>query len=137
MSDWRTGHHPTDEPGPRQRTIYGPDGELRGAMFTTEDARLVVDSLNGFAAAREESGRLRASLADDIRAAGWLVVGHDDTVGPDGELTTGWLFFKDGRHVRGEGHTDADALAVVRRETGLIDLIVDEEQDGEATDAGH
>lgn len=46
MSQWRTGHHPTDEPGPRQKTIYGPDGELRGVMFTTEDAHLVVNALN-------------------------------------------------------------------------------------------
>lgn len=46
---WRTGRHRTDEPGPRQRPIYGANGELIGVMFTTEDARLAVDSVNGVA----------------------------------------------------------------------------------------
>lgn len=45
---WRTGAHPADEPGPRQRTIYGPDGELRGVMFTTADAHHVVEALNAW-----------------------------------------------------------------------------------------
>lgn len=44
--EWRIERHPIDEPGSRQKTIYGPDGELRGVMFTTEDARLAVNALN-------------------------------------------------------------------------------------------
>lgn len=45
---WRTGGRSTEEPGPRQRTIYDlATGELIGCMFTTEDARLAVDSVNG------------------------------------------------------------------------------------------
>ena len=43
---WRTGHHPVDEPGPRQRTIYDAAGELVGVMFTTEGARKAVDAVN-------------------------------------------------------------------------------------------
>lgn len=58
--EWRTGRHPTDEPGPRQKTIYGPDGELRGVMFTTEDAHLVVDALN----ARDETTPEFTQVAD-------------------------------------------------------------------------
>lgn len=43
---WRTGSDRGDVPGPRERTLYGPDGELRGVMFTTEDAKLVVRALS-------------------------------------------------------------------------------------------
>lgn len=44
---WRTGRHPADEPGPRQRTIYDGRGEFIGSMDTTVLARLVVDAVNG------------------------------------------------------------------------------------------
>lgn len=44
---WRTGGHPADEPGPRQRTIYDATGEMIGAMFTTAAARRAVDAVNG------------------------------------------------------------------------------------------
>ena len=87
------------------------------------------------AAAREENGRLREALADDIRAAGWVVAVHNDYT-LNGEPFTFWLFTKDGRAVRGEGRTDADALAVVRRETGLIDFLVDEERGALAREGG-
>lgn len=54
-----------------------------------------------------------AARPDDIRAAGWVVAVHND-YRVSGEPHTFWLFTKDGRAVRGEGRTDADALNEVR-----------------------
>lgn len=50
--------------------------------------------------------------ADDIRALGWSVAVHND-YRLNGEPHTFWLFTKDGRAVKGEGRTDAEALAQV------------------------
>jgi cytochrome c556 len=49
----------------------------------------------------------------DIRAAGWAVAVHND-YRLNGEPHTFWLFTKDGRAVKGEGKTDAEALSQVR-----------------------
>lgn len=43
---WRTGGHPVDEPGPRQKTLYDATGELVGCMQTTEAAHQVVAAVN-------------------------------------------------------------------------------------------
>lgn len=50
---------------------------------------------------------------DDIRALGWVVAVHND-YRLNGEAHTFWLFTKDGRAVKGEGRTDAEALVQVR-----------------------
>jgi hypothetical protein len=48
-----------------------------------------------------------------IRAAGWMVAVHNDYK-QNGELFTFWLFtHPDGRWLKGEGRTDAEALARV------------------------
>jgi hypothetical protein len=63
---WRTGGHRTDEPGPRQRTIYDlASGELIGCMFTTEDARLAVAAVNEHVALRAELLRLLSLYDND------------------------------------------------------------------------
>lgn len=58
-----------------------------------------------------EGGR---SSPDDIRALGWSVAVHND-YRQGGEMHTFWLFSKEGRCVKGEGLTDADALDQVRQ----------------------
>jgi hypothetical protein len=50
--------------------------------------------------------------ADEIRAMGWAVAVHND-YRLNGEAMTFWLFTKGDRCVKGEGRTDADALAIV------------------------
>lgn len=50
---------------------------------------------------------------DDIRALGWMVAVHND-YRLDGMFHTFWLFTKNGRAVKGEGTSDAEALNQVR-----------------------
>lgn len=57
--------------------------------------------------------RDRDAIADDIRALGWTVAVHND-YRQAGQAYTFWLFTKDGRSIKGEGRTDADALNQVR-----------------------
>ena len=51
----------------------------------------------------------------EIRAAGWAVAVHND-YRLNGEAHTFWLFTHsdEGRYVKGEGRTDAEALAICR-----------------------
>ena len=75
----------------------------------------------GFVAAVSAAGEASAS-PDDIRAAGWSVAVHNDyRLG--GVAHTFWLFTKDGRAVKGEGASDALALAQVRRQVGLTPAV--------------
>lgn len=53
--------------------------------------------------------------ADTIRALGWSVAVHND-YRLNGEAYTFWLFTKGSRAAKGEGRTDADALAAVYAE---------------------
>ena len=53
------------------------------------------------------------SVPGDIRAQGWMVAVHND-YRLNGELYTFWLFTKDGRAVKGEGKSDAEALNEIR-----------------------
>lgn len=80
-------------------------------------------SVNNYLCRRIEALRLareigigadvRESLPNDLRAKGWSVAAHNDyRLG--GEDFTFWLFTKDGRAVKGEGRTDAEALNQVR-----------------------
>lgn len=50
---------------------------------------------------------------DDLRASGWVVACHND-YRLNGEAHTFWLFVNGDRAVKGEGRTDAEALARVR-----------------------
>lgn len=54
---------------------------------------------------------------DDLRKLGWSVAVHND-YRLLGQAFTFWLFTKDGRAVKGEGHTDSDALDEVRLQVG-------------------
>ncbi len=59
------------------------------------------------------------AIADDIRALGWAVAVHND-YRLRGEAHTFWLFTKDGRAIKGEGLSDAEALDQVRAEISSI-----------------
>lgn len=54
----------------------------------------------------------RARREDEFRALGWAVAIHND-YRLNGEPHTFWLFTKGDRCVKGEGRTDAEALAQV------------------------
>lgn len=81
--------------------------------------------------------KLKESVPDDIREAGWVVAVHND-YRINGEPYTFWLFTKpltstdnvssalpeilrtsEGTFVKGEGKTDKEALNEVRRKLGL------------------
>jgi len=68
--------------------------------------------------AEASAGQAAPALPDEIRALGWAVAVHND-YRLNGEAHTFWLFTKDGRAVKGEGRTDAEALAQVRAEIGI------------------
>jgi hypothetical protein len=52
---------------------------------------------------------------DKLRGLGWAVAVHND-YRQDGQSMTFWLLTKDGRAVKGEAATDAEALAQVLRQ---------------------
>lgn len=79
--------------------------------------QLLADALEERKLLFAEIERLRAASPDDIRAEGWTVAVHND-YRYVGVQHTFWLFTKDGRAIKGEGRTDADALAEVRRQIG-------------------
>lgn len=54
-----------------------------------------------------------SSLPDDLRAQGWAVAAHND-YRQLGEPHTFWLLTRGCECVKGEGHTDADALNNIR-----------------------
>ena len=66
------------------------------------------------AAAPVAATPLEETLAK-LRAAGWMVAVHND-YRQDGKLMTFWLFTRDGFAVKGEGETDAEALARVQEQ---------------------
>lgn len=54
------------------------------------------------------------STPDDLRAAGWSVAVHNDYK-QNGQTYTFWLVtHPDGRYLKGEGTTDAEALGQIR-----------------------
>jgi hypothetical protein len=68
------------------------------------------------------------NAADEFRAAGWSVAVHND-YRLNGEPHTFWLFTHPrGRWVKGEGRTDAEALAQVRSAIGA-GVVHDEDDD--------
>jgi hypothetical protein len=73
--------------------------------------------------ARERAGHPTGNaIADDLRALGWTVAVHND-YRKDGEPFTFWLLTKDGRALKGEGRTDAEALDAVRRQLAIEDMV--------------
>jgi predicted nucleic acid-binding Zn-ribbon protein len=106
--------------------------ELRDQLQRVEGERdearaqlknLVENSASSRAVERAEllSLELTASRAadpDDLRALGWAVAVHND-YRLNGEPHTFWLMTRDGRAVKGEGRTDAEALGQVRKQVGL------------------
>jgi DNA-binding transcriptional regulator YiaG len=60
-------------------------------------------------------GKNAESVPDDIRDQGWTVAMHGDSQ-VKGKFRTCWLFTnEDGRYLKGEGQTDAEALNLVRQ----------------------
>jgi hypothetical protein len=55
-----------------------------------------------------------ATTLERIRASGWMVAVHNDYRQHE-QFHTFWLFTKDGQCVKGEGHSDMEALAEVWR----------------------
>ena len=70
---------------------------------------------NRIAAALREVERetVERFAPDDLRAAGWSVAVHND-YRLNGVAHTFWLMTKGDRCVKGEGRTDAEALAQIR-----------------------
>lgn len=65
-------------------------------------------------ALKAEVDRLQRTAPDDLRDAGLTLAIHADGRS-GGELRTSWLFVTpDGRALRGEAHTDAEALDQIR-----------------------
>jgi hypothetical protein len=93
------------------------DGEWADLLDMDEDAVALWDAVDGLL--QRGAGTAPVGVADDLRAAGWAVAVHND-YRLNGEAHTFWLFTKDGRAVKGEGKTDAEALAQVREAVGLV-----------------
>lgn len=94
-------------------------GKLADAAFRSEDYVPM-----GFATAADAEAHLRwledgrvthDAMPDDLRAQGWTVAVHND-YRLDGKGYTFWLVTKDGRALKGEGPTDADALHQIRKQ---------------------
>jgi hypothetical protein len=63
---------------------------------------------------------MASEKATSLRAAGWAVAVHNDyRLG--GESFTFWLFTKGNHFVKGEGSTDADALAQCAASAAALD----------------
>lgn len=58
---------------------------------------------------REVEDFLSKSVLDELRRDGWMVVCHND-YRLNGVLMTWWSFARGSQYVKGEGHTDAEAL---------------------------
>jgi len=63
------------------------------------------------------------NVVDFLRKRGWMVAVHNDyRIG--GELHTFWLFTKGHFCAKGEGRTDADALAQVSQRINELEAII-------------
>lgn len=112
-----------------------PDGWGCPSGDPAECARVIVAELRHTWKVADRRRMWRTTNAngavpDDIRALGWTVAVHND-YRLDGEPATFWLFTKDGRAVKGEGRSDADALDQVRLQIGkLMHQSADDEDRG-------
>lgn len=116
-----------DNPAAELSEIIAHLGAAGAQVIDTDNPIIVAHLRAALAIARAASAAARgaapqeqqgAGVPDDIRAAGWAVAVHNDyRLG--GEAHTFWLFTKDGRAVKGEGTTDAEALNAVRQTIGL------------------
>jgi hypothetical protein len=110
---------------------------FRGRLRTRTDGACLTSSRcppsTPSPALLEEVRAGREALGDDLRAQGWSVAVHND-YRLNGEPHTFWLFTKDGRAVKGEGRTDADALNAIR--AALASPSVPQEKVQEAQEAG-
>lgn len=61
--------------------------------------------------------------ADKLRARGWMVAVHNDYM-LHGVLHTFWLFTRGNQCVKGEGRTDAAALAQVAAAIDALNILV-------------
>ena len=81
-----------------------PDNFSNKEVFTADQMRAYVDA---------DRAQRAPSSADDLRALGWTVAVHND-YRLNGVAHTFWLLTKDGRCIKGEGLSDADALKEIR-----------------------
>ncbi len=87
-------------------------GERPGAPTIDELTAARIDALKAQIAAAARSS------PNDLRALGWVVAVHND-YRLDGVDHTFWLLTKNGRAVKGEGKSDAEALDEIRSFLGL------------------
>jgi len=88
-----------------------------GVMRSLHMSLTVQDLAHLAEVMREEHA---GTTVDELRARGWLVGVHNDyLLGRD--QYTFWLFTKGSRCAKGEGRTDAEALAKAKAEIDKID----------------
>jgi hypothetical protein len=78
-----------------------PSGHHRSVIRIAERVMQSVGELEG------------GATADDLRAQGWMVAVHND-YRQGGELRTFWLVTRTEEAIKGEGASDAEALAQIR-----------------------
>lgn len=84
---------------------------------TTQNGKYVtIIWINGppYLSVHIRDGYADPAKPDDIREEGWAVAVHND-YNQDGKKHTFWLFTKGNVCVKGEGRTDSEALAQVRK----------------------
>ena len=110
-------HREPPRPGSKEPEHFAQRMRLRRAVWH------IGTLINALRAARTERDLLRGqaqAVPDDLRAQGWAVAVHND-YRQDGQRHTFWLFtHPDGCWVKGEGRTDAEALAQVRAQVRAI-----------------
>lgn len=111
---------------PEGKELSGADNEISITIRGQEQVAIVMKALHaaGFvhaqgAPAAEAQPANVAERVQKLRDGGWMVAVHND-YRQDGKLRTFWLFVRDGRAVKGEGDTDAEALEAV------LDILVAE-----------
>jgi hypothetical protein len=87
------------------------------AVLVEEVKEPVSVAVSGVARLAQERDDGLRSRPDDLRTLGWTVAVHND-YRQDGMPHTFWLLTKDGRAVKGEGRTDAEALDQIRKDIG-------------------
>lgn len=98
-----------------------------GDKRATQCLPCAVKSMESYYAARiEELEKLAQTNADELRSQGWAVAVHND-YWLDGERHTFWLFtHRNGRWVKGEGKTDAEAISKAMKDAAAFGELAEE-----------
>lgn len=108
---------PRYTPGPGGNCTEHPF-RIRASSVWALDGALAALDIPTNRAEQAELHLAQPGLPDDIRGEGWAVAVHND-YRLKGVHHTFWLFTKGDRNVKGEGHSDAEALNAVRTQLGL------------------